>query len=66
MFTLEKGDMDEDFKLNIHGRYSHRQGYVEKVIISSGLQICAIENDKLRNEAGQPVLGILLTAGLNS
>ena len=62
VFTLEKSDVDSDFKLNIHGRYSHRQDYVERLIIHSGLQICALENDRLRNEAGQPVRGIVLTA----
>ena len=64
VFTLEKGDCDEGFKLNIHGRYSHKQEYVESLIISSGMQITAIENEKLRNEGGVPVLGILVTAGL--
>ena len=66
VFTLEKGDCDEGFKLNIHGRYSHKQEYVESLIISSGMQISAIEDEKLRDEAGLPVMGILVTAGLSS
>jgi predicted TPR repeat methyltransferase len=64
IFTLEKGDDDQNFKLNIHGRYSHSHSYVESALIASGLTICSMNNEVLRKEAGQPVLGVLVTARL--
>ncbi|MCX7099876.1 MAG: tetratricopeptide repeat protein [Methylococcales bacterium] len=62
VFTLEKGDNSQDYKLNIHGRYSHAQAYVEAAITGAGLRICAIGEVTLRKEAGEPVLGWLVTA----
>ena len=40
IFTLEKGECGLDYKLNIHGRYSHDREYVETAMVGSGLRIC--------------------------
>ena len=64
IFTLEKGNIVEDFKLNIHGRYSHRQEYVENTLLSSGFILRALALEVLRKEAGQPVSGLLVTAAV--
>lgn len=62
VFTLEKGDFTEGFRLNIHGRYSHAQGYVEALLEGAGLRICGIEQETLRKEGGAPVAGLLVAA----
>jgi predicted TPR repeat methyltransferase len=64
VFTLEKGQCGPDYKLNIHGRYSHTKEYVEAAIVGASLRVCTIEEVILRKEAGEPVLGLLVTAGL--
>ncbi|MFZ4700607.1 MAG: tetratricopeptide repeat protein [Candidatus Methylumidiphilus sp.] len=66
VFTLEKSEIGEDFKLNIHGRYSHVQSHVEQVLAQSGFRICLLENEVLRKESGQPVVGILVAASLST
>lgn len=66
IFTLEKGECGLDYKLNIHGRYSHDREYVETAMAGAGLRICDIEEATLRKEAGEPVLGLLVTAELVS
>ncbi len=64
IFTLEKGTIEQDFKLNIHGRYSHSQAYVERLFALSGWDKCSIIDEVLRKEAGEPVLGMLITASV--
>ena len=66
VFTLEKGECGLDYKLNLHGRYSHAREYVETVVVEAGLRVCGIEEAILRKEAGEPVLGLLVTAELVS
>ena len=66
VFTLEKGECGLDYKLNIHGRYSHAREYVETAMAGAGLRVCGIEEATLRKEAGEPVLGLLVTAELTS
>lgn len=62
VFTLEKGECGLDYKLNIHGRYSHAREYVETALVGADLRLCDIEQVILRKEAGEPVLGLLVTA----
>lgn len=52
----------EDFHLHPHGRYSHRQGYVEQVLRDAGFNNQRAEPVQLRTEAGQPVMGWLVCA----
>jgi len=62
IFTVEKGETETGFALNIHGRYSHARKYIEDELKLSGFQLCSIEHEKLRKEAGEPVWGLLVTA----
>jgi predicted TPR repeat methyltransferase len=66
IFTLEKAECGLDYKLNIHGRYSHSREYVKTAVAEAGLRVCGIEEATLRKEAGEPVLGLLVTAELVS
>jgi predicted TPR repeat methyltransferase len=63
-FTLEHavGDGDRvDYRLEVHGRYSHARAYVEQLLMSSGLQPTIAEAE-LRMEAGAPVPGLVIRA----
>jgi predicted TPR repeat methyltransferase len=65
VFTLEKlviPDVNEDFRLNAHGRYSHTREYVEKTFEKAGLRALRFDEDVLRKEAKRPVDGLVVTA----
>jgi predicted TPR repeat methyltransferase len=64
VFTLEqsvKNRADAGHCLELHGRYSHVQAYVERVLTKQGLQSKIIEAE-LRTEAGAPVSGLVVRA----
>lgn len=65
VFTLEillDAQSDESYRLNPHGRYSHSQDYVYGVFQPTDMQIISLTKDKLRNEGGEPVKGMVITA----
>ncbi len=62
VFTLEKEESGLEYKLNIHGRYSHGREYVERAAARAGLRVCDIAEVILRKESGVPVVGLLVTA----
>jgi predicted TPR repeat methyltransferase len=62
IFTLERlpeGDPAGDIKLNLHGRYSHKESYVSATLAAAGFEIAALEPAILRKEVGVPVEAIL-------
>ena len=61
VFTLEHAVEagDADYRLELHGRYSHRRGYVEQTLRDAGLRP-RCECAELRMEAGTPVRGLLV------
>jgi predicted TPR repeat methyltransferase len=64
IFTLEHaagGEADVDYRLELHGRYSHTRAYVEQLLARSGLQP-KIAQAELRMEAGAPVAGLVIRA----
>jgi predicted TPR repeat methyltransferase len=63
VFTLEHAvdHGDVDYRLELHGRYSHGIGYVKRVLTQSGLT-ADVETAELRNEAGTPVAGLVVRA----
>ena len=63
VFTLEHamGEADVDYRLELHGRYSHSLAYVKRVLAQAGLTAEA-ESAELRNEAGAPVAGLVVLA----
>jgi len=68
MFTVEALPPDDDgaaaepFRLNPHGRYGHRAGYVAEVLAAAGLQLRGMQPVHLRTEGGKPVDGLLVAA----
>ena len=64
VFTLEHAvgrEADVDYRLELHGRYSHARAYVERLLALSGLQP-EIAHAELRMEAGAPVPGLVIRA----
>ncbi len=64
VFTLEHavgGKPDAGYRLELHGRYSHRPAYVARVLAAAGLET-EIAHAELRMEAGAPVAGLVIRA----
>ena len=53
---------EEDFRLNPHGRYSHRAGYLRQVLAGAGLAVRDVQAVHLRMEGGKPVDGFVVSA----
>jgi predicted TPR repeat methyltransferase len=64
VFTLEEAVGDSavvDYRLELHGRYSHAQAYIKRLLTLLGLQSKIIQAE-LRTEAGAPVPGLVVRA----
>jgi predicted TPR repeat methyltransferase len=64
VFTLEHAigrDDGVDYQLEQHGRYSHTEGYVRRLLVDLGLQP-EIAHAQLRMESGVPVAGLVIRA----
>jgi len=65
VFTLEQCEASlsiADYRLNLHGRYSHNEDYVKRCMYEHGLFIDSLESATLRKERNQPVPGIVVRA----
>ncbi len=62
VFTVEKEPGDAPFRLHPHGRYSHHADHVRATLAAAGFGEAAIEEHVLRQEMGEPVAGLLVTA----
>ena len=68
VFTLEHAAGECDgvgYRLELHGRYSHAQTYVEQLLAASGLNSKVVRAE-LRTEAGAPVWGLVIRASKSS
>ena len=67
VFTVEHTVAQDgtDFRLELHGRYSHSDEYVRGVLEDAGLS-SEIRRADLRMEAGEPVAGLVVRAAKNS
>ena len=50
------------YRLEEHGRYSHAESYVRRILADAGFTPIAIEPATPRNEGGAPVAGLLVVA----
>jgi predicted TPR repeat methyltransferase len=65
VFTLERateGEAPQGFRINPHGRYSHTEGYVRRVLAAARLDARQITPVHLRLELKKPVEGLLVVA----
>ena len=53
--AVEAHEMDDDFRLNPSGRFSHRQDYLQRVMAGSGFDVAHFAHDVMRHECGKPV-----------
>lgn len=63
IFTLEHAVAGDaiDYRLELHGRYTHDRGYVERLLAGAGL-VPEIALAELRMESGAPVAGLVVRA----
>ncbi len=63
IFTLEEaaGESVPDFRLELHGRYTHARSYVEGLLAGAGMTP-EIAHADLRLESGVPVQGLVIRA----
>ena len=64
IFTLEHAsgaDPSIDYRLELHGRYSHSYDYVKRLLSGAGL-MPDIAHAELRMESGAPVAGLVIRA----
>ncbi len=63
VFTVEEAvDATSDYVLQVHGRYSHRRGYVEETLAQAGFEAIELESRVLRKEMEKPVMGLVVSA----
>ena len=67
VFTVEHTGAQDgtDFRLELHGRYSHSDEYVHRALETVGLS-SEVRRADLRMEAGEPVAGLVVRAAKNS
>ncbi len=64
IFTLEAlpPEATHEHNLNPHGRYSHSEACIRRVVADAGLSTEALTSGVLRQESGQPVQGWIVSA----
>ncbi|HEY4185051.1 MAG TPA: tetratricopeptide repeat protein [Polyangia bacterium] len=68
VFTIERADVaqKDGHLLNPHGRYSHNEDYVRRVLADAGFEALSVAPVHLRLENKVPVDGLVVTARLPS
>jgi predicted TPR repeat methyltransferase len=64
VFTVEAlpAEDPEPYKLQVHGRYTHRASYVREALQQAGFEVLSIAREVLRMERLQEVIGHLVIA----
>jgi len=70
VFTLEdlesvgarKEEAHQDYRLELSGRYAHRESYVREALKTAGFEIGSISREHLREERSRAVAGFLVVA----
>lgn len=62
VFTVEGHELEQDFKLHTHGRYSHARPYLATALAQAGFGAVDTTQVVLRTEGGAPVSGWLVCA----
>jgi predicted TPR repeat methyltransferase len=52
----------DGYRLQSHGRYSHVPSYVRRELVRAGFDVDSLDETELRQEAGAPVSGLVVTA----
>lgn len=59
--AMSEEDSADDYRINPHGRYSHRRDYVLRLLMDIGYSQVSMEEAVLRKEGGAPVAGVVVT-----
>jgi predicted TPR repeat methyltransferase len=59
--SVSDAEAEQGFRLATHGRYTHAQPYVERVLAHAGLDVQVVRAE-LRMESGVPVAGLAVRA----
>jgi predicted TPR repeat methyltransferase len=63
VFTVEAlSSASQGYRLEPHGRYAHGEQYLRSALAASGFPVTGFEPAVLREESGEPVNGIVITA----
>lgn len=63
LFSVELGaGFESDYRIQFHGRYSHRRDYIERELAAAGFHRANIVEESIRMDAGKPVPGLIVTA----
>jgi predicted TPR repeat methyltransferase len=64
VFTVERSPEGDTgpYRLQYHGRYSHNDTYVREALLTAGFRVRALDQETLRMELGEPVVGLLAVA----
>ncbi|HKR36471.1 MAG TPA: tetratricopeptide repeat protein [Steroidobacteraceae bacterium] len=64
VFTLEAllDEAADDYRLNVHGRYAHREAYARRALEQAGFSVLQIGREALRRECLRDVVGYLVVA----
>lgn len=60
--STEKTESNENYQLNISGRYSHNENYLKKLLNIHNLKILSMRDITIRMEAGYPLAGQFICA----
>ncbi len=64
VFTVEAlpDGHEQPHVLQSNGRYAHEQGYLQRALAEASFDVISLQRETLRLEAGDPVMGWLVTA----
>ena len=58
-FSVERLDNEDGYALQRSGRYAHSRSYLDACASDAGLDCCALAEETIRLEHGEPVLGLV-------
>jgi len=62
VFSVERDDTTDAFRLHVSGRYGHSADYVQTMLYNAGYELIIHQDGDLRSEDGKPVFGTVLVA----
>ncbi|MBN9243129.1 MAG: methyltransferase domain-containing protein [Mesorhizobium sp.] len=62
-FSVELLAGDGDFALQPSRRYAHSEPYIRRILAEAGLDVRWLEEQVIRQDRGQPVIGLIVLAG---
>jgi predicted TPR repeat methyltransferase len=61
-FEALPGEGAEGYRIEVHGRYVHREGYLRQTLLEAGFERIQLARETLRQERLQDVIGYVAVA----